>query len=321
MMREVAIQEFLQSCGWQDAHIEPVAGDASARRYFRLTKGGHSRLLMDACPTHVPSQQPFVDTAAHLRRIGLCAPEVFHTNIPAGLLLIEDLGNLPLPIAISNFHVSEKESYLCAVDVLIHLQNAPAPDWLTPYGPQEMVAALEPFFSEVSPDISAETKAAIAEEMEQLLTRYCTDQNVMILRDFHAENILWQPKATALRRAGLIDFQDALLSHPVYDFISLLKDARRTIEAPTETAMIQHFLNATDMDAEQFSVCSALLTLQRNLRILGLFHRLARHGSRGYLDLAPRVMGYISDSLRHGALRGLGQALDPYLPTIGRADT
>ncbi len=315
MPRDQIIRAFLGECGWQNAVRRPIAGDASARRYFRLSNGTESRVLMDAPPNLVTTQRPFVDAAGHLRTIGLCAPEVFHADLDNGLILMEDLGDMPLPKAISAGRISEAESYQSAVDVLVHLQNRPAPAWLQPYGPAEMVAALDPFFAAVAPDMPADTQAAIINETEHLPQRHCADRHVMILRDYHAENILWQTNATTIGQVGLIDFQDALLSHPVYDFISLLKDARRAVQRPTEKAMIRQFLNATDMGPDQFAVSAALLTLQRNLRILGLFHHLNATGKPGYMAFVPQVTGYITEALSHPALQGLGQLLNAHIST------
>ena len=80
--------DFLASCGWAGARIEPLAGDASFRRYFRVLRDdGHQAVLMDAPPPH-EDPRPFISVAEWLVSVGLSAPEILSRDLERGLLVL-----------------------------------------------------------------------------------------------------------------------------------------------------------------------------------------------------------------------------------------
>jgi aminoglycoside/choline kinase family phosphotransferase len=114
---------------------------------------------------------------------------------------------------------------------------------------------------------------------------------------------------------GLLDFQDALQGHPAYDLVSILQDARRDVTPQIEAAMIAHYIRHSGPDDAAFRSAYALLGLQRNLRILGIFARLClRDGKAHYVDFVPRVWGYVQRNLDDPALAPLADVLRPALP-------
>jgi len=151
--------------------------------------------------------------------------------------------------------------------------------------------------------------------LEPLLTCHAAAADVLILRDYHAENLLWLPERAGLARVGLLDFQDALEGHRAYDLVSLLQDARRDVSNRVESAMLERYIAATGQDAESFITAYRLLGAQRNLRILGVFARLCLRDSKPrYLDLIPRVWAYLQRDLEHPALSPLRPILADALP-------
>ena len=139
---------------------------------------------------------------------------------------------------------------------------------------------------------------------------------VLILRDYHAENLIWLPEREGIARVGLLDFQLGQMGQPAYDLVSLLQDARRDVRPETEAALIRHFAAASGQDAHSFSAAYAAVGAQRALRILGIFARLCLVGGKaGYVRLMPRVWGQLQRNLAHPALAGLRAACDEVLPT------
>jgi aminoglycoside/choline kinase family phosphotransferase len=137
----------------------------------------------------------------------------------------------------------------------------------------------------------------------------------MILRDYHAENLLWLPQRSGLARVGLIDFQDAMLAHPAYDLVSLLQDVRRDVPAETEAAMIAHFIHHSGAQDAQFRTAYAVLAVQRNLRILAVFARLVTNmGKPHYAKMIPRTWGHVMRGLSHPALSSIAPLLIETLP-------
>jgi aminoglycoside/choline kinase family phosphotransferase len=141
------------------------------------------------------------------------------------------------------------------------------------------------------------------------------DLSVLIQRDYHAENLLWLPERQGVARIGLLDFQDAMLGHPVYDLVSVLQDARRDVNPVVAEQTRQHFEAQSGMSSTSFDLAYAVLGLQRNLRILGVFARLClRDDKPHYVDFMPRVWGHIQTNLTHPALSEVADIISRDLP-------
>lgn len=300
--------EFLAAHGWAAAHAEALAGDASARAYWRLSRDAQRAILMVAPPADRASQEAFVDIAARLRAMGLSAPQVLAFDPDAGLMLLEDLGE-------RGFHGLArgelKTASLAAADVLVHLCRHPE-GWdlpcLSPDGMAEMTRIALPD----GPDSDA-----VLAVMKTTFQHLFTAEPVPALRDVHAENLIWRPDRRGLARVGLLDFQDAVLAPPGYDLVSYIHDARRDVPASVARAMIARHVSALGCDATRFAAEAAALSFQRNLRILGVFRRLASdRGKPGYLAHLPRVFAHVDSALTHPALADLRAAMAPLMHRI-----
>lgn len=293
---------FLAAAGWGAAARRPLAGDASARRYERLTRPDGARAILMILPEgEGPGAFPRI--ARHLAARGLSAPAILAEA--DGFLLLEDLGDDLLARRIAAAPEEEASLYAAAVDLLPRLQAAPAPEGLTRLDPPRLGALTAPLFEWYAPDAAGDA-ARVAGVVADLAERLLPGPLVFAHRDYHAENLLWLPDRAGDARVGLLDFQDAVLAHPAYDLVSLLRDARRYVSAPVQAAMMRRAAGALGAGQAEFAAAAALLAVQRNLRILGIFARLAaQDGKRGYLALMPRVWGYLQGDLAHPALAPL----------------
>lgn len=300
--RAIQRTRFAANAGWGKACFKPLAGDASARRYFRLIGTEGNAVLMDDPSGDVPR---FVAMTRWLRGHGFGAPEILAEDQQAGLLLVEDLGDDLVARVLEDRPDMAPEIYDRITDFLIDLHRHPIPDFVVPLdGP--VLAVQVGLFAEWYPqavDGSAEMAAGIAPEIARLHAELAADTPpVLSLRDFHAENLIWRNHAPL----GLIDYQDAVACHPAYDLVSALQDARRDVAGEIEIACISRYLEATGSDEDRFHAAYALLGAQRNLRIIGIFTRLCiRDGKPRYLEFMPRVWGYIRRNLSHPALASL----------------
>jgi aminoglycoside/choline kinase family phosphotransferase len=151
--------------------------------------------------------------------------------------------------------------------------------------------------------------------VSRLYTAWNDARPVLSLRDFHAGNVIWLETRQGVSRVGLLDVQDAVATHPAYDLVSLLQDARRDLSPGLEQGMVRHYLGMTRADPAEFSAVYALLGVQRGLRILGVFARLALAGQKpGYLRFVPRVWRLIAANLEHPELAGLRDAVRAGVP-------
>lgn len=322
-LRNRQIDEFLEETLGEEATHEPLAGDASFRRYERVHFRQDSYVLMDA-PPDKEDIRPFVTVAEFLLKQGLSAPKVVACDLGAGLLLLEDLGDALYSRFLAQFPEEELALYTVAVDALISLHqsgekpNVPAYDEALFL--QELGLFTEWFLPLIVED-SRQREMAIAEYEAcwRSLLPLCRNgmpTDVPVLRDYHADNLLWLPERDGIARAGQLDFQDAVLGPVTYDLVSLLEDARRDVSTDTAEAMITHYLAAFPaVSPDAFYQSYAVMGAQRNLKIIGIFVRLCvRDGKANYLSFLPRVWGHLAHDLQHPALAPVRAWLDQYIP-------
>lgn len=311
MTRADLAADFVAGAGWGDATRAPLAGDASDRRYERLTRGADNAVLMDAPPGTGDDPADFVAIAQHLSALGLSPPRILAADLPAGFLLLEDLGDGLFARLVDRDPALEAPLYAAATDVLVYLESAPLPpdrpdlsaqDWA-----QAAALALDwyAFAATGTRPPAADFVAALTEALQS----HAEGPRVLILRDYHAENLLWLPDRAGLARVGLLDFQLAQAGQPGYDLISLVQDARRDVSRETAAATIRRHADATGRDMAALSARLATLGAQRALRILGVFARLCMvAGKPGYLRLMPRVWNQLQENLHHPALAAVARA-------------
>lgn len=319
-MTDRAAQEagFLQAAGWDQAEIASLAGDASNRRYKRLSMAGRRAVLMDAPPEKGEDVVPFVTIARHLRGIGLSAPEILAEDSGNGFLLLEDLGDDLYARVIPRAPDTEVALYTEATNALRLLHDATLPDVAT-YGPGLMTdmacLAFDKYRDAIAGAPDPEARRRFAERFEGILHDHVHGADVLVLRDYHAENLLWLPEREGAARVGLLDFQDAMIGHRAYDLVSLLQDARRDVPAGIEARMVAHYIQSAGVDDHGFRAAYAVLGVQRNLRILGVFGRLSLdYGKPHYVDLVPRVWDHMVRGLDHPALAPVADLLRDALP-------
>ena len=320
MSRETEIRKFLKEAGWGDAARAPVPGDASSRRYERLSRGGEKAVLMDAprgaeAPAEPegasvaerkalgynalarlagPEPAAFICIADALTTRGFSAPKILAQNLDAGFILLEDLGDDLFARVIKNDPPKEAELYAAAVDTLAAIYRSSFPEklrsgeaaWrLRSYDAAAMQAEvdllLEWYAADAGADISAAAKREWVQIWAELFNYLAAHAPGLALRDFHAENIFWLPEREAVARVGLIDFQDGLMAHPAYDLVSLLEDARRDVNPELRGDLIERFCEKSGLKNDSaFQAAYAVMGAQRNAKILGIFVRLAKRDGK-----------------------------------------
>lgn len=315
--RATLSRTFLNQAGWGDATRAFLAGDASDRRYERVTRPGGSAVLMDAPPGQGDDPAAFLTIARHLRGLGLSAPEVLAFDPGTGFMLLEDLGDALFARRIAADASLDLPLTVAAAAVLAEIQRHPAPadlanlaaaDWA-----EAAAFALDWYAFAATGERPADDgfRAALTEA----LATHADGPRVLILRDYHAENLIWLQDRQGLAQVGLLDFQLAQMGQPGYDLVSLVQDARRDLPAKVAQAAVQRFLDLSGRDETAFSTSLAVLGAQRALRILGIFARLCLvSGKPGYLPLIPRVWGQLQTNLAHPSLAPLARICDRLLP-------
>ena len=311
---------FLAQVGWADAQILPLAGDASFRRYFRVVRGADTALLMDAPPPHEDAT-PFIAVSDYLVAQGFSAPAVLAADLDAGLVLIEDFGEVRMRETLDVAPEMERPIYSDCVELLATLATKPAMA-LKPYSiaeyQRELAIFTEWYCSALSLTVDVNSYVAI---WDRLLGQVVAGQAklVTVLRDYHAENVMLVSGRTGISRLGLLDFQDALVGHPAYDLVSMLQDARRDVSPEIETEMLA-LHNRLSPHTPEFEAAYHILGVQRNLKILGIFCRLWKRDDKPrYRAFQPRVWGYVERSIAHPALAEFKDWLNGNVPVKRRA--
>ena len=343
--RDGALSAFLAGTQWHDADRLPLAGDASTRRYERLIKTGadghaESVVLMDwqAMPdgpavydgkpysqiAHLAEAMPrFADMVDWLRAIGLAAPALYACDRAQGFALLQDFGDCHLAAPLADDMPERAVFYYEAIENLLHLHAHPPPDFLPAYDGSVQAVEASLFTDWFLPwrgiEIDHAAKQNWYDIWQQLGDILMSADKVTVLRDYHSVNLIWRDKAQAKQRIGLIDVQDALKGHAAYDVASLICDARINVSAAHQETMLAHYLDRRfgndDAARQAFAEAFAISCVQRNLKIAGIFIRLAmRDGKPAYLAHLPRIIGYLKSHLTAPVLQPVAAWLAQYAP-------
>ncbi len=274
--------------------IFPLAGDASARRYFRVVSGHESWVLMSWEPFTDDGHYPFLSVRDHFAKHAVAVPTVIAKAPDKGLVLLEDLGDLTLE---RKFWENQSQQmalpfYRQTIDELIKMhypasfdRNAQAQDqctafkvafdvekllWEMNYGREHLLVKLcEIKISEVE-----------RRELDRVFLKICellhAEPKFIAHRDYHSRNVMIK-----LGKVRVIDFQDARMGPVQYDLVSLLRDSYVNMEEPIARELIgyyldkRHDLQATykldDPSLEKFMRVYEIQTIQRCFKACGSF--------------------------------------------------
>lgn len=299
ILREQLITTWLQQqLSNKPFQLEFLLGDASFRRYARVTTEQDSYMLMDA-PPEKEDCAPFVKIAEFLAQHHIRVPHIIGKDLQNGLLLLEDFGDVLLSTLLNAQTVDHY--YHQSFKQLVALQAVDATGFLPHYNFDKLVAEMQLFNDWLLPslDISlnAAQQAIVQHTFEFLANSALAQPQVVVHRDFHSRNLMQLANDTTL---GVIDFQDAVIGADTYDLISITRDAYVQWPVTQVYAWFEQFYtllpdsDKQHRDFAQFKRDADLMAIQRHLKILGIFVRLfERDGKAGYLKDLPRVMWYV----------------------------
>jgi N-acetylmuramate 1-kinase len=328
-IRQQAIDAFIATTSFAGALLHPLAGDASFRRYIRLTLGSQSAMLMDAPPER-ENVRPFIAVAERLVQCGYSAPRILARDEQQGFLLLEDLGDETFSRILRGDASQEEALYTAAIDALCdwHRAGSALADTsqlrLPLYDTTLLFNEIRLFSDWYLPQVMGQHEALLyggewLDIWHSLLREHPLATDQFVHRDFHADNLMWLPQRSGHARLGLLDFQDAVYGDAAYDLVSLLEDARRDVPPALTKAMLERYCAQTGCDSEQLHLAYALLAAQRNSKIVGIFTRLAaRDGKQHYLNYLPRVWQHLQHDLEHPALRPLRDWVNAHIPAMAR---
>ena len=297
--REKLIQAWIASVlQSEQCKIDFLAGDASFRRYARISLNNQTYMLMDA-PPEKEDCAPFVAIDEFLDAHGVRVPHIVAKNLEQGFLLLEDFGDVVLSTLLNDQSVDEH--YTQSFKQLIQLQSIQAEHVLPVYSYEKLISEMELLTDWLLPSLkivpTADELALIKRTFAILANAAVAQPQVIVHRDFHSRNLMIIEGETD---QGVIDFQDAVIGADTYDLISITRDAYVQWNQDRVHGWFKQFYDMLpaaakiDRDFEQFKKDADLMAIQRHIKILGIFVRLfERDGKSGYLKDLPRVMWYL----------------------------
>jgi len=287
--------------------LKPASSDASFRHYFRanrLEQPEQSVIIMDA-PPEKENNTAFIDHQKRLAQAGLKVPEIYDADLDLGFLMLSDLGQHNLYGALTNGldPMATHSMYRIVLNELVQMQKTNTTG-LPKYTAERMLEELTLFYDYYLKQhckiiLNQEQRNILDHIFQELVKDNCQYPYVYVHRDFHSPNIMMPTDKTL--KPGLIDFQDAILGPITYDIASLVMDARyswneeqqidwavRYWEKARQAGLpvCEHFVD--------FHRAYEWMSIQRNLRILGVFCRLSiRDNKHHYMEHIPRVQKYL----------------------------
>jgi len=314
-------QQFCIEQGWGMAEIFPLPSDASFRTYTRLIRGNKSVMLMDAPPEH-ENLGAYVHVGAHLKSLGIHTPDIYAHDLELGFALLEDFGDDTFTRLLENGR-DEHTLYERAIEVLVHIQKSPKAMAIKAplYDESLLLLEAERFIDWFVPavrrrDVTPAERDIYLAGWADALTHVSGDRSMLVVRDFHVDNLMIVAGIEGIASCGLLDFQDALIGSPAYDLVSLVEDARRDVQDSTRALVFDRYFEAfPDIKRHEFERNMALLGAQRHVKVLGLFARLSmRDNKHIYLKHIPRVLRLLDNCLSIPELHAMRRIIDKMVP-------
>ena len=313
------INNFLKNNQIETKNLIPIKNDASFRKYFRVDK----KILMDADPHLGEDVGSFININHVLREFKLNVPEIFTIDKENGFLLLEDLGeNIFSQILNSE---NEEQLYKQAIDVLVEIYKKDLNKFsnftfLEKYSVEKLQDESQLFIEwylkkYLKINITDTDIKNFKDIINKIFNNLDTKFEKLVLRDYHVDNLILQKSKLGLKQVGILDFQDAVLGSSSYDLISIIEDVRRPISKDLKNILIKYFIDSTGYHPNQLEKELAFYSVQRNLKILGIFSRLnLRDNKSKYMQYNDNAWKYIESNLNNPTMSDLKVWLKKILP-------
>jgi aminoglycoside/choline kinase family phosphotransferase len=295
--------------------IVALTGDASDRRYFRVTlPDGQSRVAAVHVGAIDSATMPFVAVSRLFAEMPVPVPRVLEASDDLGVLLLDDLGDTTLFAYLPSATAAERTAlYRQAIDLIGVIQErgaALAASGCVAYGlafdVEKLTFELQFFLRHFveghrGAALSPAARTAFGEAFADIVEELAAEPRVLCHRDYHSRNLM-----LASGRLVVIDFQDARMGPDTYDLASLVRDSYVDLTEAEEASHVAYFRErraqrpgAAPESADDFQRRFELMSLQRGLKALGTFgFQASVKGNSGYLEAVPRTLARVGRTLR-----------------------
>jgi len=334
--------------------LHRLPGDASNRRYFRVELAGGpppsvivmqlaepegfkaSEEAVSGVATTI-TELPFLNVLRHLDQAGTPVPALYYYDPAAGLLYLEDFGDVTLAEAAQKGSQAERAIlYREAIDILVemHVRASSRRDdrclaFTRGFDVPLLMWEFEHFLeygvvARRGEPMCADDADPVHAEFQKIAELMAAQPRIFTHRDYHSRNLMVRGAPVKGRRLGVIDFQDALMGPAAYDLASLLRDAYIALDEELIDELVARYLDgiarqgAAVPDRRAFRQVFDFTSIQRNLKAAGRFVYIDRvKNNPKFLADIPRVLGYVKRNLvRYPELAALRKHLTPYVPEL-----
>ena len=307
------IESILEKKKISYENLKFLAGDASNRKYFNIKiKNKDFVLMYDDNPE---SLKKFIQISKVLLDI-VTIPKIFLNFKVNDILIIENFGHKKF----SNIINCSNQNFLysLATDALIHVHKQEIEHNLNFYDENKFTSESNLFFEwflQKDDSLKDKSKIDFNNEFKAFIDLLENIPKVFIHRDYHADNLFFIENRKKHFKCGWIDYQDALVGPCAYDLVSLTQDARIDVDTQIERKMINYYLKSfSNINPNEFEICYKIIAIQRHLKVLGNFKRLAaRDNKKNYLVHIPRVIRMLKKNLNNKEFRPISKILIPLL--------
>jgi len=291
--------------------IIPIKGDASFRKFYRKKNKKKSSIIIYSQREKIKNLLNYDSINKLLLNNKISAPKLLSENFNQNYIEIEDLGKKTLFDILKKKKNNKFKIYKKILIILIKLQYIKAKKiknfkkkfYNIPNYSKKLLYKEANLFLEwyVLYTLNKRKKLKIIKELKKnissLLDKIQLPNNTFVHRDFHVSNLMFKKN-----KISVIDSQDALYGNIAYDLASLIDDVRLKTSDNLKERIYQYFLylNKKKVNEIKFKNDFEILSVLRNLKVIGIFTRLAvRDGKRKYLKLIPYTWKLIENRVNH----------------------
>ena len=294
--RKEFLSKFLITNNIASSGMHLIESDASFRKYYRIK--GNKFLIMDAPHEKGESVQSFKRIDKILIGMGISAPVIYNIDEENGYILLEDLGDEKFSQILNK--KNEHKLYQIAVNVLAHIyleskKKEFNSQKISNYSINLLIEESKLFCDwymqeHCKIELTSSEKSNYQQILKKIYNQLELNSSSLVLRDYHVDNLIFLKDRKGINQVGVIDFQDAVIGSNAYDLVSLLEDVRRPITIELKNKLIKEYVNATDCNLKELIQEMKFFSIQRNLKIIGIFSRLK------YRDQKSQYMKLINSS-------------------------
>ena len=282
-----------------------IKGDASNREFFRKKKNGNSSIIVFAKKDKFKNLLIYDSINKVLIKNRILAPALYDENYNKHYIEIQDLGNQTILKILSKKKKNKLDCFKKLIKLLNQIQlikdtkikNFKKKIYTIPKYDNKILIKESNLFCDwyIKKNLSKTKRKKFSKEFQiiikTLTSKLKLKNNIFVHRDFHVSNLMLLKK-----KIGVIDSQDALIGNRAYDLASLIDDVRFKTSREFKQKIYNFYIKKQKkLEISKFKNDFEILSILRNLKIIGIFTRLAmRDGKKKYLKLIPYTWKLIS---------------------------